>query len=1131
MFNPKAMHGTGATAVEYRQADNYQQTYRSADRTDFGNQFSGRLAGTLNIGEYSNEKFAAYLDGRFGADEALHVTRGAYKKGAAKDDKQSQAARIGMELNYAGAKSLSVQGLLFDDVLCLEAHREACRVANKYIEDNLLEFRMNIKEIRELQEQGYEIHEFRLVDENLGTCRVKADNWLVTEVLHTVSRFNLAKNAGGDCQVHSHDTAGTHTFALGKLRSLEWGRVFDNQHLIDAVYKTAQRQYLEEHGRVLVDTKDGFEIAGFTRNDVEVFSDGTCNRIPEFIKQQNALRADPAHPQHNQFLDIANPKHREFANAATRGAKADFDFGEHELDEHNDPSLSLAAAKEWWAYKAANPAGEKRRAVDVEELRERVERAQQFGRQHPTLKRTAEQAYALAIQHLTDRQSSIKNSGMLLQQMLKFGLYQLSPADLESTISEKIKAGQLVLRSDGTSLTTKDRILTELRTASIFKERLGTMKPATSKQMFDAALAEYQAEKGFNLSPGQVAAARGVLRSTAGVSVIIGRAGTGKSTAVELIKKVAEAEGHRIFGLAPSGKAKEALAEAVAGKPAAGPQPDDGYKPDVITSQKAALSAKWWSDNCRPGDVVVLDEAGLVDADAMKSILEFAAEHEVRLVLSGDYDQFHAVGAGSPLHQLSELAKSAPASDALFELTEMQRGKDADTKELHDVVFKDPAAALVLMHDKGRIALIDDPTEAMAAIAQQYSELPESARDNTFVITSRNATRRDLNDAIRGKLGINDRPGIEFDAYECFGNLTSAELKSASSYEAGQTVFFNKTVAPFQKGEACEVLEVVGHTVKLFRKIQDAAGRERFETIDFDPMTQSTGVSLGEQERIKISVGERVRFTAESKKLGVMNGDRGVVEDIDFETRVAKVRIVGSNKTVRIPLPEHSKGLSIRYGYAATGHSSQGGTAKNGGEVMMHAPAAHGTSYNEMYVNVTRSVAGAKSFKLFTDARGADAVNELMSKAGRKLEHDSALEQKGLKEPRLAPKFAFTAADGWSNRVELVPGKEKSLLEQLKAARETIGPEIGLHGNALWAKRVLKTIVDNGLDIKVTNDRLQAHQDALWAAKKVAESVAAPVAGKQAPGTKEATNEAREPAPKPAPRPRPRPSDEHEYEG
>jgi len=1165
MFTPKSMHGSGSVAVSYRQADNYMQTYRNGDRGDFANKFFGKLAGILNVGEFTDGKFAAVLDGNFGAAEGLKVKRGAYKKGEAKDDKQTQSARIGVELNYAGAKSTSVQGLLFDDVVCIEAHQAACMAANKYIEDNLLEFRLNIREIQELQARGIKIPEFRLIDKKLGTCRVKADNMLLVECLHTVSRFNVEKDAGGDPQVHSHDTAGTHTFMLGKLRSIEFGRVYDNQHLVDAIYKTAHRQYLEAHDKAFVDTKDGFELAGFTRNDVETFSDGRCDRIPGFIDEQNRLRADPGHPQFGEFLDIKNAKHREFANMATRGAKSEFDFSEHEDGaehddhSHSDPSLSLAAAKAWWTHKAANPAGEKRVAVDVNELRARVEKAQEFGRKNPTAKRTAEQAYALAIEHLTDRQSSIKSRETLLLHMLKFGLYQLSPDVLEEKIEEKIRAGELLLRDDGTKFTTRERVMTELRTASLFKERVGAVKPVTSKKMFDEKLAQYQAKKGFNLSAGQVTAARGVLQSTSGVSIIIGRAGTGKSTAVELIKIIAEAEGRRIFGLAPSGKAKEALLDSIGDKAGAEKHTDEGYKPDVITSQKAALSSKWWEDNCKPGSIVVLDEAGLVDADAMKKIMGFAAEHEVRLVLSGDYDQFHSVGAGAALHQLSELAKSVPAADALYELTEMQRGKDADTRELHDAAFKDPAAALVLMHEKGRLALIDDQTECLEAMAQQYSEIEEGARDNTFVITSRNATRRQLNDAIRTKLDLDSKPGLEFDAYERFGNMTGADLKSAGNFEAGMTVYFNKTVAPFQKGEACEVLGVEGHTVKLARKIIDAEG-ERFETIDFDPMTQADGASLGEQERIKVCVGERVRFTAESKKLGVSNGDRGVVESLDFEKRTARIRITDSGKTVTVPLPERSKGLSIRYGYAATGCSSQGGTAKNGGEVMMYAPAEHGTSYNEMYTNVTRSVKGSKSFRLYTDARGADAVNDLMTKAGKKLVHDRALETVGSKEPRPVPKMAFTAADGWTNRIEVSQAQAKQgLLEQIKEARKIIGPEIGLHGPKAWVRMVVKLSIENNLDVRVTNTGhgIQAYQTGLLDARKAAEKTMVPTVAKDGgrehadavhdavedasgpvvPDAREVAQEAAEVLEvpeveaEPERRPRPSPHQDYEYEG
>lgn len=1159
MFTPNSLHGDAQEAAGYRKADNYQQQYRAGDRADFSNKFSGKMAALLGITEYSDAKFVEIMEGKFGADESLHAKRKEYKEGKVDKDgsKHDQAARIGMELNYSGAKSLSVTGLLFDDSVSIEAHLAGTRAANSYIESNLIEFRMTLGEIKELRAQGVEVTGVRLIDVKKGMCRVRADNWLVTECLHTVSRFNAEQTAGGDPQIHSHDTAGTHTFMYGKLRAIEFGKVFENQHLIDAVYKTAQRQYLGECGRAVFDTKDGFELSGFTRNDVELFSDGRCDRIPEFMGMQNELRKDPSHPQFGQFLDMKNPDHREYANLATRGGKGDFDFTRHAGEsEPAGQAQGIESARAWWTHKAANPSGDKRVAVDVNQLRRRVEAAQEHGRLNPLAKRTPEQAYELAILHLTDKESAFKRRGTLLRHMLAFGLYQISPAVLDELISEKLKAGELVQQSES-RFTSKHRLETEACTAALFTEGLGAVKPVTTKQMFDEQLSRYQTRKGFQLSAGQIAAARGVMMSTAATTIIVGLAGTGKSTVAELIKNVAEAEGLRVFGLAPGGKAVESLRDSIADKPDSPKQSDASYKPEVVTSQSAQFSEKWWADNVKLGTLVVLDEAALIESDQMLRLQQFAKTYGARLICVGDSSQNHPVGAGTPFQQMSGLAEAAATSDGIYKLTEMLRAKDADTQALHETVFKDPAAALVMMHEKGRLVLIDDEAECLAAIAKQYAGLTEEARDNTFVITSRNASRRLLNAAIRTELGLDTQQGLEFDSFERLGGLTAADLKSASQYEEGMTVYFNKTVAvtvdgnAYQKGEACRVLAVEGATVKLARTVRDANG-ERTVIVDFHPLTQSDGISLGGEERITFCLGERIRFTAADKKLGVSNGDRGVVEAIDFETRVAKVRLTDTKRLVTLPLPEHSRGLSVRQSYSATGVSSQGGTAKSSAVVIKYAPMEHSMSFNEIYTDVTRSVAGAKSFQLYTNARGADAVTKLMTQAGTKIVHDRAhaLSKEALDDvKRVLPKSAFSAEDGWSNRIEAKPHAETPLLEQLKAARDAIGPEIGLHGNAIWAKKVLKTIVDNTLDIRVTNDGLQEYQKELWDAKKTADVTVRHVGDRPIEATVEPGQIPTEPArnrvePEPETReaakrtpvtksklhPRPSPYDDYEYE-
>ncbi|MDO8729428.1 MAG: AAA family ATPase [bacterium] len=1045
--------------------------------------------------------------------------------------KKTRNSTIGFEGNWANSKSLSVQGLVFDDENFLKGHLAGDTAIAEFTEKYLLEYRMTGTEIKACQEAGVDVPVLKLVDPKKDVWMVKGDNMMWVQCMHTVSRPNEKGDGGLDPQIHSHSTRATHTVdCAGSLRAIAFGKVYENQHLLDAIGKTAERLFLEDKGYVFYDTKDGYELSGFSRNDIEVFADGSSLRIPEWISSQNKLREDPSHPKHGIYLDINSKHDRDTANAASRGGKDSFDFSAFD-DPINDAATGLAAAQAWWKYKAENPLNKELHPVFIEDLRKRVELAQEYGRAHRLEKRTPELAYQMASQGLTERISTIRSKEALLTQMLKEGLYQLEPEILQQKIEEKILSGELIMQNDGRSLTTRELVECEQKIERLVKENFARFKPVCDRALFDAIVLQYEAEKGFKLSKGQKEATYMALTTTSGISVVLGRAGTGKSTSMDLLQRCAEASRVRVFGQAPSGKAKEALADSVYLREKTNGSGMDTYFPHVITTQKAALSEKWWEENIQKGSIVIIDEAGLVDARSMLELLEKANEHQCRIILSGDYDQYHSVGAGAPLKHVSDFIRGNPSENAFKELTEMQRGKDQETIKIHSLCFKSPAEGLVYMSEKNRIVVRNTEDECLKEMATYYNELTEAARDNTFCITKTNEDRRLLNIAIREKIGIEKTRGLEINSFERFGNLTTQDLRNPAQYESGSTVFFNMNSphSPFQKGEACEVLRVEGSIVKLARTITDKNGlNPKTVEYDYSPMTQSAGVSLGVEERIKICPGERIRFTAANEKLGILNGDRGIVENIDFEKRIATVKIVSTSKIIKVPLPDQGRGLSIRWGYSATGHSSQGGTAStkifsnpdgtkedptisNRAQVLMYVPRKDRGDYNSIYTNSTRSVMGPRSVVLFTDARNVEDVEKTFLEVGVKLVHDRAIEPtkeelaKRLNDEKpILLKSAFVNGnDAWNSKTrceyirpekDLITGqfsKPPSLLEQLKSARETIGPEIGLMGSPKFKKQVIELIVENNLDIRITNEKggLQALQDTLWATKNNKEAL------------------------------------------
>ena len=169
----------------------------------------------------------------------------------------------------------------------------------------------------------------------------------------------------------------------------------------------------------------------------------------------------------------------------------------------------------------------------------------------------------------------------------------------------------------------------------------------------------------------QAAAAALALRRR--LAVITGGPGTGKTSTVlrilALLAEQAAARDHRpprLLLLAPTGKAAARMQEAVAGGLEALPADDllrRSIKPEARTLHRALGMQRdgGWRHGPAdplPADVVVVDEASMIDAALMRALAEAVAP-EARLVILGDRDQLASVEAGAVLAEICGTAERA----------------------------------------------------------------------------------------------------------------------------------------------------------------------------------------------------------------------------------------------------------------------------------------------------------------------------------------------------------------------------------------------------------------------------------------------------------------------------------------
>src|SRR3954466_15429931 len=244
------------------------------------------------------------------------------------------------------------------------------------------------------------------------------------------------------------------------------------------------------------------------------------------------------------------------------------------------------------------------------------------------------------------------------------------------------------------------------------------------------------------------------------LALVVGYAGTGKSTMLGAAREAWEAQGYMVRGAALSGIAAESL-EGGSG----------------ITSRTLASLEHAWGqgrDQLTGRDVLVIDEAGMVGSRQMERVLSHAAEAGAKVVLVGDPEQLQAIEAGAAFRALGERHGAAEITEVRRQHHAWQR---AATKEL---ATERTAAALKRYERAGRVHAPPAKGEARAALVAGWDAAREPDRSQVILAYTR-ADVRDLNELARTKMG---------DAGELGTDRTITTERGERAFAAGDRVMF-----------------------------------------------------------------------------------------------------------------------------------------------------------------------------------------------------------------------------------------------------------------------------------------------------------------------------------------------------
>ena len=193
------------------------------------------------------------------------------------------------------------------------------------------------------------------------------------------------------------------------------------------------------------------------------------------------------------------------------------------------------------------------------------------------------------------------------------------------------------------------------------------------------------------LGPDQAAAVRTLCGSGRTVSVLVGRAGTGKTYTLAAVREVlADFAGRRIIGVAPSARAARELAD--------GAGVEAFTFPRFQLHQAASLAA---------GDVVIIDEAGMAATVDLHRVITQARRVGAQVILVGDHHQLPEIGAGGVFAAAVDLLGSDAA-----ELTINRRQHAVwEHAALDELRHGNPQAGFRAYHEHGHVTIATTPAE------------------------------------------------------------------------------------------------------------------------------------------------------------------------------------------------------------------------------------------------------------------------------------------------------------------------------------------------------------------------------------------------------------------------------------
>lgn len=282
-----------------------------------------------------------------------------------------------------------------------------------------------------------------------------------------------------------------------------------------------------------------------------------------------------------------------------------------------------------------------------------------------------------------------------------------------------------------------------------------------------AGIAAFEARKSketnstFRLTPEQRAMVEHTTQATGGIALVVGRAGTGKTTSSEACVEVWKGEGMKVRGSATSWKAAKKL------------QKESGVEGIALAALAKRIEKKdpdWMPD---AKSVLMIDEASLLGTRSFDVVQRAYLQAGGKVVLMGDPSQIQSVDQGSPFRALAakhgyaqldkitrqKTTEGLDLANAFYEGAEQKKGER--TASQANTLGK---ALMKRMDDMGAVHRFDDGKQAIAGLVDAFLASPQRTSEK-LAIAATNADVDEIARSIRNGLKARGELGaVDFHA-------------------------------------------------------------------------------------------------------------------------------------------------------------------------------------------------------------------------------------------------------------------------------------------------------------------------------------------------------------------------------